>query len=132
MHSLSKMAAINYFPSIHDKTTKNIWTSFDPKPKRLHLLTTSSATKSSNMTFNAGAGQNSSTAQQAEGRAPWTTSGRLAVIDYQPLDVFGGTTEDPGSASWSEAEELCEVLIRLKEIELCNMIGETSGIPECK
>lgn len=112
------MAAFSYFRSLHD----NIWTPFDPKPKWLHPLTIASAKHTS---FMSGNGQKSSTAQRAEAQAPRTTSGHLAASGYL-------TAEDPGPASWSEAEELCELLIRLKEIELCNMIGETSGIPERK
>lgn len=134
MHSPSKMAAVRYFPSIHDNTTKNpkIWAPFDPKPKQLNSRNITSTTDSSNKDCKTGADQNSSTSQQVESKAAWNTLGCLAVSEYQPLDVFSGTAEDPGSASWSEAEEICELYIRLKEIELCNMIGETSGIPECK
>lgn len=127
MHSLDKMAAIGYFPCIYDKSRQNdIWALFASKPK---LRTTSSA---SNMTFNAGAGQNSSLTQKAEAHATWMTLSSLAVSDYQPLEVFGGTAVDPGSTPRSEAEELCELLIKLKETELCNMIGETCHIQERK
>lgn len=133
MHSLGKMAAIRYFPSYYDKTRQNdIWAPFACKPK---LWTISSATNSSNRTFNAGAGQNSSSlliTQRAEAHTTWMTVSSLAVSDYQPLEVFGGTSVDPGSTSRSEAEELCELLIKMKEIELCNMMGETSGNKECK
>lgn len=130
MHSLGKMAAISYFPSIYDKTRQNdIWALFASKPK---LQTTRSATNSSNMTFNAGAGQNSSITPNAEAHASCMTLRSLGVSGYQPLDVFGGTAVDHGSTSRSEAEELCELLIKLKEIELCNMIGETGDIQECK
>lgn len=123
------MAAVRYFPSIHDDTTENmkIWAPFDPKPKQLNSQNISSTSDSSDKDCKTGADQNSSTSQQVEAKAAWKT-----LSEYRPLDVFSVTAEDPGSASWSEAEEICELYIRLKEIELCNMIGETSGIPECK
>lgn len=129
MHSLSKMAAVRYFPSIHDNTSENktIWAHVYDKPQQLNSWTTSSATDSSNR--DAGANQTSSTNQQTGAKAAWLT---LAVPDYQPLDVFSVAAEDPGPVSWSEADEICELTIRLKEIELCDMITETSGIPECK
>ncbi len=129
MHSLSKMAAVRYFPSIHDNTSDNmkIW-AFEPKPKQLNSQNISYTSHS----CKTGADQNSSASQQVEAKPAWKTSRCLAASEYRPLDVFSGTAEDPGSASWSEAEEICELLIRLKEIELCNMMGETSGIPECK
>lgn len=125
------MAAISYFPSFYDKTRQNdIWALSASKPK---LWTTSSAANSSNMTFSPGAGQNSSISHKAEEHVAWRTLSSLAVSDYQPLEVFGGPAEvDPGSTSRSEAEELCEVLIKLKETELCNLLGETCDIQECK
>ncbi|KAL7387394.1 hypothetical protein ABVT39_022780 [Epinephelus coioides] len=128
------MAAARYFPSIHDKTAENkkTWALFDPKPTQLNFLTSSSSTDSFNKDCKAGANHNSSTSQQVEAKAAWTASGCLAVPDYQPLEVFSMTAEVPGSASWSEEDELCELNIRLKEIELRNMIGDTPGIPQCK
>lgn len=129
MHSLSKMAAVRYFPSIHDNTSENktIWAPVYDKPKQLNSWTTSSTKDSSNK--DAGANKTSSTTQQTGAKAAWLT---LAVPDYQPLDVFSVTAGDPDPVSWSEEDEICELAIRLKEIELCNMIRETSGIPECK
>ncbi|XP_035526770.1 uncharacterized protein C11orf91-like [Morone saxatilis] len=125
------MAAVRYFPSIHDKTTANkkIWAPFIPKPKQQIVLPISSTTGSSK-NWNAGVDNNSSTTQWVNAKTPWMTLGCLAVPDYQPLGVFTGTAEYPGPASSGEAEEICELCIRMKEIELCNMIGETSGIPE--
>ena len=128
------MAGARYFPSIHDNTQENkdIWAYFRPQPKQPYSLNISSTTKLSNKDRNAGASQNSSTTQQIGATAAWPTLGHLAVPDYQPLDVFSVPAEDPGPASWNEEEEMCELLIRLKEIELCDMIGETSGIPQRK
>lgn len=131
MHSLRKMAAVNYFPSIHDNTSenKNIWTLIQHNPRQPHHLI---ITADSSKNFSNGAHRNRSLTQQVEAPAVWTTLGCLAVPDYQPLDTFSVTAEDPGSASWSEAEDICELSIKLKEIELRNMIGETFGIPQCK
>ncbi|TKS79393.1 hypothetical protein D9C73_014377 [Collichthys lucidus] len=129
MHSLSKMAAARYFPSIHDNTSENetIWAPVYDKPQQLNSWTTGSTKDSS--TNDAGANKTSLTTQQTRAKAAWLT---LAVPDYQPLDVFSVTAGDPGPVSWSEEDEICELAIRLKEIELCDMIRETSGIPECK
>lgn len=134
MHSLSKMAAISYFPSIHDSTTENkeIWAPFDPKPEYLNSPGTTPAADPCIKDCRDGAHQNSSTAQEVGAPAAWTTSGCLTAPGYRPLDAFSATAEDPGSASWGDADEICELLIRLKEIELRDMIGETSGIPQCK
>ncbi|TKS79422.1 hypothetical protein D9C73_014348 [Collichthys lucidus] len=128
MHSLSKMAAARYFPSIHDNTSENetIWAPVYDKPQQLNSWTTGSTKDSS--TNDAGANKTSLTTQQTRAKAAWLT---LAVPDYQPLDVFSVTAGDPGPVSWSEEDEICELAIRLKEIELCDMIRETSGIPEC-
>lgn len=62
--------------------------------------------------------------------AAWTSTGCLSVSRYRPLDAFGATAEDPGPAPWSEEEETCELLKRLKEIELLNMVEETPGAPQ--
>lgn len=118
--------------SIHDKTMENkkIWAPFHPQPQQLNSGTMRFPTDSSKKDCNASADQNSSTPQQTGAKA--ATSGCLAVSDYQPLDIFSATAEDPGSASWSEAEEMCDVFIRMKEIELSNMIEESSATPECE
>ncbi len=127
------MAAFRPFPSIHDKTSDNkkIWTHFYLKPKQLNPLT-SFTTDSAKKDCNGGAYQVRSTTPQAGAEAPWKTLGCLSVSDYQPLDVFSVTAEDSATASWSEADEMCELYIRLKEIELCDMIGDKPGIPKCK
>lgn len=114
MRSLCKMAAVTYFPSIHDNTTDNkkIWALFYPKQPKCD--------------------RSGSAFQRVHAEAAWTPWGRLAVPDYQPLDAFSATAEDPGSASCGEAEEVCELSIRLKEIELRNMMEETPAVPECE
>lgn len=134
MQCRSKMAAVTYFPSIHDKTTgdETIWAPIDLKSQKLHSHVTSTAGSSGNSRSNGVDRKSSATQQAGAGPAAWTTPGCLSVSDYQPLDAFSVTAEDPGAASWSEEEEICELLIRLKEIELCSMLGETSGILQCK
>lgn len=133
MPSLSKVA-VSSMPSIYDYTMekKKIWAPFHPQPKQLNSVTMRFTTDFSKKDCGASADPNSSTTLQTTAKAAWKTSGCLTVSDYQPLDVFSPTAEDPGSASWSEAEEMCDVLIRKKEVELCNMMEETSGIPECE
>lgn len=124
MHSLNKMAALRYFPSIHDKTTENktaiIWAYFEPQPIRLSSLTFRSTSNYFNKGRNANGGQLGSNTRQVGAEAARTAPG------YDPLDVFGVTAEDPGSVSESEEEEKLETLIRMKEMELSNMIGGTS------
>ena len=130
MHSLNKMAALRYFPSIHDKTAENkpaiIWAYFDPQPIRLSSLTIGSTLNYINKGCNVNGGQLGSNARQVGADPAWTTSGCLAAPGYDALDVFGVTAEDPGSVSGSEEEEKLETLIRMKEMELGNMIGGTS------
>ncbi|GAA6227894.1 uncharacterized protein C11orf91 homolog isoform X1 [Lates japonicus] len=133
MRFLGKMAAaVRFFPSIHDNTTDNneIWAPFDPKLNQPNTLKNTSAADSSKKDFGDGDDQNSSTSQmEAEAPAAWMTSGCLRVPDYQPLDAFSATApEDPGPAPWSEEEEICELLIRMKELELLRMMGEPPGI----
>lgn len=134
MHSLSNMAAVTYFPSIHDRTTgdKTIWAPFYLKSTQLNSHISSTAGSSCSNGMSDGVDRNSSTTQQVGAPAAWTTSGHLSMSDYQPLDAFRVTAEDPGSAPWGEEDEICELLIRLKEIELRDMIRETSGILQCK
>lgn len=134
MPSLSKMAAVSYIPSIHDKTAenKNIWAHFHPEPRQLNSLTKWSTTDSFNEDYKDGAEPNSAASLRVEAGAALTTLSCLAVPAYRPLDAFSVTAEDPGPAPWSEADDICKVSIRLKEIELCNMMEETPGIPECK
>lgn len=125
MFSLSKMAAVKYFPSIHNKTdNKKTWPFFDPAPNQKNSLPIGSRNDCSANNLNDGADQ------QLEAPAAWKTSNILPVPDYQPLDVFSAAEEDPTVASWSEADDICELCIRLKEIELCNMIGETTSNQE--
>lgn len=57
--------------------------------------------------------------------ADWEPSRDLQVSDYQPLDVFGVKAEDPGPASWIEADGILTLLIKLKETELFRMMEET-------
>ncbi|XP_026230711.1 uncharacterized protein C11orf91 homolog [Anabas testudineus] len=125
------MAAVTYFPSIHDETTGDttMWAPFYLKSKQLSSRVTSAAGSSSNSRTD-GDDRNSSTTQQVGAPAARTTSGGLLVSDYQPLEAFCATAEDPGPGSWSEDDEICELLIRLKEMELCSMIGESRGLPQ--
>ncbi|RXM28827.1 hypothetical protein EOD39_0514 [Acipenser ruthenus] len=45
----------------------------------------------------------------------------LAKIRYEPLQFF---SPPPGaSVAWSELDEICELAIRLKEIELLKLVG---------
>lgn len=124
------MATVKFFPSIHDNTAENkrIWAP-------LYLIKTqlSSSANSLNEDLNAGASQvKTASSLQVEAEGPGQMFGCWTVSDYRPLDVFGVTAEDPGSASWSEEDEMCELYIRMKEIELCNMMRDSPGVPLCK
>ncbi|KAM3605267.1 uncharacterized protein V6R79_023227 [Siganus canaliculatus] len=103
-----------------------MWSMFDLEPGQKPPTTTSAAGSYSSD----GSPQGSSSIKQVEAKAVWTAVGCLAVPDYRPLDVFSGSAELPGSASWDEAEEQCELSIRLKEFELCDLIGETPVPPK--
>uniref|UniRef100_A0A3Q3E2F0 Uncharacterized protein n=1 Tax=Labrus bergylta TaxID=56723 RepID=A0A3Q3E2F0_9LABR len=118
-----KMAAVGYFPSIHDNSpeNRNIWTPYES-------FTSSSAGKGCRLD----AFQNSFSSQHVEDTGLSKKLACLAAPDYQPLDVFVRTAEGPRSASCSNAEEICELSIKLKEIELCNMMKETPDIPQSK
>jgi len=63
---------------------------------------------------------------------PTPTYPNLTVPDYQPLEVFSAAAEDLGTASWSEADEICELCIRLKEFELHEMMQDAPKIQESK
>ncbi|KAK5919976.1 hypothetical protein CgunFtcFv8_023822 [Champsocephalus gunnari] len=122
------MAAGRYFPSIHDERAdnKNIWTYLDLKTEQLN----SRPISFTNACFNKGCkdGKTHSTALQDDAKADWR--GSLAVADYRPLDVFSSSAVDPGSTSWSEDDDMCEINIRLKEIELRDVVEEPLCIPE--
>ncbi|KAI3374229.1 hypothetical protein L3Q82_006079 [Scortum barcoo] len=98
MHSLSNMAAVRYFPSIHDNSTENvkIWPVFDGRPKQLNSRNVGSTSHFYNRPWRAG--QSSSASRRVE--AAWSTLGCPAASEYRPLNVFGATAEDPSPASW--------------------------------
>nr|XP_008286106.1 PREDICTED: uncharacterized protein LOC103361720 [Stegastes partitus] len=115
------MANVRYFPSVDDlMESKAIWPFFDPQPHQIKFK--SFSTKN----FVAGADQHMSATEQVEPPAAWKTSSPVGVADYQPLKAFSvAAREDGGLTSWSEADDICELSIRMKEIELCNMMGVT-------
>uniref|UniRef100_A0A665XE13 Uncharacterized protein n=1 Tax=Echeneis naucrates TaxID=173247 RepID=A0A665XE13_ECHNA len=131
-NKLCRMAAVIYFPSIHDKEAESqkIWPQFDSEPKELAPLRRTSAADSLNQEGHHAVGPNySSTARQPDAPPALTPSGCVSVSDYRPLEAFGApAAEEPGPAEWTEEDEICEHLIRLKEIELLAMMGETFGI----
>ncbi|KAK5860389.1 hypothetical protein PBY51_021870 [Eleginops maclovinus] len=120
------MAASRYFPSIHDMRAdnKSIWTHLDLRPEQLNLLTISFTEAFLNKGCKVGASKKTSTTLQDEANAASMKCSSLAVSDYQPLDFFSSTAVEHGSTTWSEEDEMCEINIRLKEIELGNMMGE--------
>lgn len=143
MHSLTKMAAVNYFPSIHDKVaeTKDTWHRFDLKPKQLSFQRTTAAAAAAEAFGKARAqsvhrrtrSEDPPQQLQAPAASTATTWGCLVLPDYQPLDAFSApAAEDLGSVSQSEEDEMCELLIRMKELELCGIMGETPVISQCK
>nr|XP_015193824.1 PREDICTED: uncharacterized protein C11orf91 homolog [Lepisosteus oculatus] len=85
-----------YFPSLYDTATRNedIWT---------------------NLFSNRNDKERPVTSEQE----PWPSS--LAVIKYQPLDFY--CPPAGSSTAWSEVDDVCELAIRLKEIELLNLVG---------
>ncbi|KAL3055648.1 hypothetical protein OYC64_018344 [Pagothenia borchgrevinki] len=124
------MAAGRYFPSIHDKRAdnKSIWTYLDLKTEQLNSLPISSTKAFFNKGCKDGTGKKHSTTLQEDAKADWW--GSLAVSDYRPLDIFSSSAVDPGSTSWSEEDDMCEINIGLKEIELRDMVEEPLCIPE--
>lgn len=64
--------------------------------------------------------------------AAWRASNLLKVPEYWPLAVFSAAGEDHGSAPWSEVDDICELCIKLKEFELCEMMEDTPNIGRCK
>ncbi|XP_005991309.1 uncharacterized protein C11orf91 [Latimeria chalumnae] len=53
--------------------------------------------------------------------APWPPG--LAEIRYEPLKIFSPSSR-VDSLAWSELDEICELDIRLKEIELLTLTGD--------
>lgn len=101
-------------------------------PEHLHNLPSSLNPRKNNTVKMAAVSRFPSTHEDAEennnnndNNAP----GGLTAPAYRPLEVFGGTAEGPGSAPCSEADDICELCIRLKEIELCGMMREAPGVP---
>lgn len=124
------MAAANYFPSFHDRTEGNkLWPSFGLKPKQTNAATRRDPSTKS---FTGGVDQNRSTAPQVEATAASAAWSCLPVSDYRPLDAFSVTAEGSGWTPWSEEDDICQLLIRMKEIELCDMIEERSRTTESK
>lgn len=128
MPSLSKMAAPSRFPSIHDKTGENIniFGQFGHKlQQRYNFLAPR----------HQGVGlrliRSAPSQVRAEPLGPATLDCSPAS-DYNPLDAFASKAQDPDSTPWSEDEELCELLIKMKEIELSRMIEETPTAPACE
>lgn len=76
------------------------------------------------MTASAAAENTIATIQQAKARAPSRTYDISAMHDYWPLRVFSPKAKDPGPRPRNKAEQYCEVLIKLKEMELSKMISE--------
>lgn len=139
MHSLTKMAVVNYFPSIHDKVaeTKDTWRRLDLKPNQLSFQRTTPAAeafgKARAQCVHRRTGSEDPQQLQAPAASAATAWGCLVPPDYQPLDAFSATAaEDLGSASQSEEDEMCELLIRMKELELCGIMGETPVISQRK
>ncbi|KAI4894894.1 hypothetical protein NFI96_003891 [Prochilodus magdalenae] len=54
---------------------------------------------------------------------PWPETSRLLVAEYQPLEFY---SPPPGGAAepWGELDDICELNIRLKEIELLDQLAE--------
>lgn len=143
------MAAIRYFPSIHDDNKaekKDMWHCFEVKLKRLSSAARKNRVAAAAEASSVKAGADttktgSDDAQQLQASSPAASTttttttrwGCLVPPEYQPLNAFSATAaEDPGSTSQSEDDEMCELLIRMKELELLSIIGETPFIPQCK
>ena len=62
---------------------------------------------------------------------PDSWSGILAAQEYQPLEVFSPGAGGP-SARWSEEDDICELDIRLKEIELVTLMGDSFDTVRCR
>ncbi|KAL7878458.1 hypothetical protein AOLI_G00094320 [Acnodon oligacanthus] len=61
---------------------------------------------------------------------PWPETSRLLVAEYRPIEFYSpplGDAADP----WSELDDICELYIRLKEIELLHQLGEEFDDRRC-
>lgn len=61
----------------------------------------------------------------------WPDSDQLVLAEYQPLEVFSPSAGGPSTAR-SEEDDICELSIRLREIELHAMMGEAFDTLRCR
>ncbi|XP_017546298.1 uncharacterized protein C11orf91 homolog [Pygocentrus nattereri] len=54
---------------------------------------------------------------------PWPETSRLLEAEYRPLEFYSSPLGDAADP-WSELDDICELYIRLKEIELLHQLGE--------
>lgn len=120
------MSDFKYLPSVHDEN--EIWVLFDAKLKAIKSLPVVS--RRDFCRENGGVDHSCSTTQEAKPPATCQASNLLEGPDYRPLDAFSAAPQDHGSAMWSETDEICELSVRLKEIELCEMMQDAPQICE--
>ena len=131
------MNADMYFPSIHDDV--EMWPLFRPsessnaKPGKVNPIPRGSAgekynSRPSTVEHNTTSGpENSGTTQPS-----WSNRGPLVEPEYRPLVVFSPPAGGPRYPRSEQAAAVCELSIRLKEMELCHLIGELLDVPRCE
>uniref|UniRef100_A0A4W4GG11 RGS domain-containing protein n=1 Tax=Electrophorus electricus TaxID=8005 RepID=A0A4W4GG11_ELEEL len=62
---------------------------------------------------------------------PWPVTKSLVTAEYRPFDVFSPPAEGP-SLPWSEADCICELSVRFKEIELFYQLVEDFDDKRCR
>ena len=113
-------AQSRYFPSIHDNSnaSADIWSTLIHNHATLHLKLQQQQQQ-----------HRSVQRKPATVRPDW--SGILVAQEYQPLEVFSPGAVGP-SARWSEEDDICELDIRLKEIELVTLMGDSFDTRRCR
>lgn len=123
--------AAGYFPSIYDTTkSQEMWSFLRPNLRQVRTPQTSSMRQSGSGT--GFVDPRRPAAQGVEPPAVCRIPNLPKVPEYRHLEVFSAAEEDGGPAASSEADEISELCIKVKEFELCEMMEGTSKIPPSK
>ena len=126
-----------YFPSIHDDV--EMWPLFLPsesvnaKLGKVNPIPRGSAGEKYYSRPSKDEHNTTSRPEDSSKSQPsWSKSGPLVEPEYRPLEVFGPPAGGPRYPRSEHASDVCELSIRLKEMELCSMIGELLDVPRCE